>query len=136
MRLKHIITVKNGKYTLQNPELFKKDVQRLEGKPAYLAVGELKKNRSGNQNRYYWGIVVEILSNELGYTPDEIHEILKSKFLMKKTIMLDNSEEFKIAHSTTKLSTKEFEEYAKNIRVWSAIELEIQIPEPNELDFN
>lgn len=84
-------------------------------------------NRSIQANRYYWWVVVEILRDYIWETSDNMHEILKYKFLKDKTW-----EYFKIK-DTKSLNTKEFEEYLNNIRQWAAIELLLNIPEPNEI---
>ena len=40
-----------------------------------------EKIRSNPQNRYYWGVIVEILSQEFGLSKNETHELLKSEHL-------------------------------------------------------
>ena len=87
-----------------------------------------KKLRSIHQNSYYWGVVVEILGNELGYPPYNMHDALRMQFLSKPD---EKTGLMKIA-STTDLSTKQMEDYIEEIRRWASIELSIYIPEPNE----
>ena len=43
-------------------------------------VKKQRNNRSIMQNNYYWKCIVQTLSEELGYYPNEIHDILKVKF--------------------------------------------------------
>lgn len=92
-------------------------------------------NRSTSQNKYYWGCVVQILSDELGYTPNEIHEIIKDKFLGVR-VPLKNPKGLDIFgwihKSSTSLDTKEWEELMTKIREWASQVLSIWIPEPNE----
>ena len=87
--------------------------------------------RSNPQNRYYWGVVIDILSSELGYTPEEIHEILRYKFIPKRDILIKD-DDFKISRSTTSLTTVEMENYLSSVREWASIYCGINIPEPNE----
>lgn len=87
--------------------------------------------RSGNQGRYYFGVVVEAIASQTGHTSMEIHEILKQKFIPKELVMLDG-EEYVISRSTTDLSTVEMEEYLSRIRAWASVELSVYIPLPNE----
>jgi len=93
------------------------------------------KQRSNPQNKYYWGCVVQILSDELGYTPEEVHEILKDKFLGVR-VPLKNPKGLEIfgwiKKSTTTMDTKEWEEYMTKIREWASLTLSIFINEPNE----
>ena len=87
--------------------------------------------RSKNQNSYLWGVVYKELAMHLGYTIDEIHELMKHKFL-SRMLHLNENEEYNIPLSTTDLSTSEFEDYLRNIREWASSELNCFIPEPNE----
>ncbi len=93
------------------------------------------KERSGNQNRYYWGCVIQILSEDTGYTKDEMHEIIKHKFLLIHSI-LETKQGRKVAvefsRSTTELDTKEFENLMSEIREWASMELGIYIQNPGE----
>jgi len=91
-----------------------------------------KKGRSNSQNRYYWGVVVKMLSEYTGFTDEEIHEILKHHFLsVNKTF---NDMIFYIPQSTTSLTTAQMEDYLTKVRRWAAAELGCSIPEPNEVE--
>lgn len=92
------------------------------------------KMRSLPENRYYFGVVLKILSDELGYSVNEVHELTKQMFL-SEVIFLKTKEGVKEIHipkSTTNLKTVEFEEYLSSIRQWASMELGIYIPTPNE----
>ena len=69
-------------------------------------------NRSTQQNKKYWKLTSE-LGNFLGYNPEEMHELLKYKFLSYKTEML--GEEIPVIPSTSKLTIKEFVEYLSKV---------------------
>lgn len=91
--------------------------------------------RTNNQNRYYWGHIIKTLADALGYLPDEMHEILKHKFLTIEKKIIYDGEELEtviITKSTANLKTVEFEEYLEKIRVWSNLELGIMLLLPNE----
>lgn len=119
--------VKNGKLELFKPDLFKMYYQSMEGLIG-LTIRKKGKVRSIPQNSYYWGVVINILANELGYeVPDDMHYELRRMFLKES----DKNGIVK-SKSTTKLTTKEFEEYLEKIRIWAAKE-NIQIPLPNEI---
>jgi hypothetical protein len=89
-------------------------------------------NRSNKQNRYYWGVVIAILSEFTGFTPDEMHYDLKSRFLKYYKVIPSTGEERLLIRSTSKLSTEEFEKYVEEIRRWAITELDVYIPSPNE----
>ena len=86
--------------------------------------------RSTSENKYYWGVVLDILSNELGYTKEEMHSVLKNLFL--KELIHIKGKEFESVKSTAELTTTEFEEYLSDIRVFASKDFSIWIPEPNE----
>ena len=90
------------------------------------------KNRSLNQNAYMFGVVYKHISDHLGYSVDEVHDLMKHKFL-GRMILLGN-ENFLIPISTTDLDTKSMEEYLKNIREWASSSLNCYIPLPNEIN--
>ena len=90
--------------------------------------------RTTPQNRYYYGVVVTLLSDHTGYSKNEIHEMLKNKFLTEviaiktpKKLLLERT-----TRSSTELTTAEFEEYLSQITQWAAEELSVVIPEPND----
>jgi hypothetical protein len=120
--------IEQGKVKLDNPNRYLVQIGRLEGQRIEVVLRKQKTSRSNNQNAYYWGVVLEILSEHLGYTPDEMHEILKFKFL--KTVKAD----MEYVKSTTKLNTVEFEDYLTKIKQWAASELSCVIPDPNECE--
>jgi len=67
-----------------------------------------KDSRSIQQNRLYWSLVTE-MSSYLGHTTDEVHDLMRYKFLSYKELV--NEEEITRVPSTTQLSIKAFNEY-------------------------
>ncbi len=120
--------IKDGKLKLRDMEGFKKAQKELEGEQIYLKIDKWFKKRSDRQNRYYHGVVVRILAEETGHSHKEIHGYLKDKFIKKRHVLGENV----AAISTTDLSTKEFEEYLRKIRMWASRDLETFIPAPNQ----
>jgi hypothetical protein len=102
-----------------------------EGKFVQITVREQGRPRSTNQNKYYHAIVVGMIADETGHDPEEIHEILKAKFLPRQFTVF-NGEEVELDKSTTRLSTQEFEEFLDRIRAFAAQELCLLIPLPHE----
>lgn len=96
--------------------------------------------RSLAQNRLYWKVYVGLIAEHTGYTPEEVHELLKAKFLPKKFTLADTqgeiTDQFVIGRSTTRLNKIEFGQYLEEIAKWAAESLGIVMPEatPNELD--
>ena len=98
------------------------DVQVVVKKPV--------KQRSINQNDYYWSVPIQLISDHTGYLPEEVHEFLKLKF-NNKTINVGN-DEVVVGLSTASLKTMEFETYISKIVMWASQTLGIIIPNPND----
>ena len=124
-----LASILKGKLVFNNYEGFINYIQTLEGKSVDVVIRLPKKDRSNEQNRYYWGVVIRLLSEHLGYTDDEMHDALKMMFLK------DNSRDIPTLRSTTELTTVEFEKYLEEVRMWAANMLGFYIPLPNEVDF-
>lgn len=99
-----------------------------EGVAYILEIKRARKKRSLPQNRYYWGVVVEIVAEHTGYNPYEAHQELAEMFL---SYTHENGKRF--VRSTTELNTLEFEKYTEKCRIWAATELQVPIPLPNEI---
>lgn len=125
--------VKQGNLVLDNRAKFQHFVKGFEGKKIEVILRKRKKQRSDPQNRYYWGVVIDILGKTFGYEPEEMHEALKFKFLQ-----IDSSIQPGLVsvQSTAKLSTAEFMDYIANIQRWAAQEFKIYLPDPNEVDYD
>lgn len=103
----------------------------------YIVEVKKKRNtRSTNQNSYYWKCIVQELANSLGYFPDEMHSILRTKFLSEWEMIEVNDKKIGLNKigSTTDLNTKAFEVYAEQIRIWALTELGIRLLVPNEYE--
>jgi hypothetical protein len=68
--------------------------------------------RSPQQNAYY-RVIIRILSKELGYTEQEMHETIKDKYDIG---------------STKQLSVEEFTELIEMIKRWAVIDMGIVLP--------
>ena len=121
--------VKNGQLFFENRERFDKYLGGLTGK-VKVVVRKWRKNRSLNQNSYYWGVVIKILAEELGYTDEQCHNALKWEFLRVE------GKRIPTIKSTALLTTLEFMDFIDKIQIWAAQELNINIPSPNEIDIS
>jgi len=91
------------------------------------------KRRSTQQNAYYWGVVLEILSGAIGDTPTELHTQHKAEFLSAEYVREDGSLVY-LAGSTTSLSTVEFGGFIEQVVAYHARKNpEVYIPSPGEL---
>ena len=77
-----------------------------------IEVKEFKSNRSTAQNKRYWRLINE-LGSFLGYEPEEMHQMMKYKYLSYKQEML--GDEMVVIPTTSQLTIKEFIEYCNNV---------------------
>lgn len=130
------VTIKNNFPSFEDgkaSDRFVEYCKTLRGKECELIVRPRTYKRSNQQNAYYWGVVIKLITDDCGYGErDEIlsvHDTLRTMFL-KRNGFLGKPR----VMSTTELSTKEFEEYLEQVRRWAAIALSVQIPLPNEVE--
>ena len=109
---------------------FKRELKPLFEMCWLAACPPKKQTRSQAQNSYMWGVVYKIISDETGYTPDECHQLMAKQFLAYES----QGEMF--VKSTTRLNTKEMEDYLENVRRFATTELHCFIPLPRETEFN
>lgn len=111
------------------------------GKEYEVIVKPYKSKRSLEQNAYYWGVIINYASKELGYHKREAHETLKAHLLPVVANRLvpaykDSQgkswpeHEVPIHKSTRALNTKEMGEYIDScIIVLSEFGVEVPSPE-------
>jgi hypothetical protein len=105
--------------------------------PVVLTVKEYKPTRSGQQNRYYWGVVVDLIYrglNDSGIdtTREGTHELLRYRYLKEDRPIGIHGEFITTIRSTTELDTREFNEYIERCAEFASEYLNVVIPEPNE----
>jgi hypothetical protein len=125
---------RGGRLRLGDRKTFDKWVAGLAGKVVEVVVRRQRRRRSTQQNRYYFGVVVKMLANEIGYTRQQMHDALVMHFLCIPGDPLLGIPP--TLRRSSKLTTMEFEEYLRNIRVWAAETFSLSIPEPNEVDLS
>ena len=116
--------VNNGKLI---SSLNEKSLKIFEGEEVEIRIRVSSNNRSNEQNSLYWKWI-EILSNDLGYTKTELHELIKYKFLKRESKNKDG-ETTVVIKSTSTLTIKEFNEFMNDILYWSNNTLEISLPQ-------
>lgn len=83
----------------------------------HVSVRPKKSKRSNEQNSRYWKLATDF-GKHLGYTPDEMHDICRFKFL-RNAIQIEG-ERLPLLKTTTKLTTAEMADYQDMIERWAA----------------
>lgn len=131
MKHKYSTNVTNGKIQKNVSLLIKQTLTEFEGKGIVITIEKKKSTRSAEQNSLYF-LYVEILAKELGYTKDEMHEIIKFKFNRKHKVNEKTGEVLEYIGSTTSLSVSEFTEYLDSLRIWASEMFNVYLPLPDE----
>jgi hypothetical protein len=131
------VTVQNGLIPRHVSEKIRDLFRRNEGRMLTISVERYRRQRSNNQNRYYWGCVVPHIIRmfeEAGsiVTPDEVHDFLRHELKLIRHVTDPAGEVHSIIRSSSDLDTREWEDWMERIRVWAA-ERGTQIPLPNEV---
>jgi len=96
---------------------------------AIIEIKEDKDSRSTNQNNLYWEWI-SVIGNELGYTKDETHILLRDKFLGYNEVTTKKGEAIKELKSTASMNVKEFAEYMEQVDMF-IVKYGIILPRPN-----
>jgi hypothetical protein len=119
-------TVEKGVLRVDLPSNFERWLMTLEGQRVTIEVKKFRKNRTDAQNKYWWGVVIDILSKHTGYEPEEMHDAIKIKFMPVERAGLIAGK------STARLTTIEFMELIERVQRWAAQDLQCYIPDPSE----
>ncbi len=130
LELMYYTPIKEGRMSKNVVEKIAKEIHAFNDKKVEIRIRQLKSRRSDQQNRYWWAITT-IMSKELGYEKNEMHEILKFKFLKKEKHDENSGEIYEYIGSTAKLNKTEFADMTSELIRWAA-GMNIVLPIPGE----
>lgn len=128
----HKAKIVNGQLQLENKENYDKWLLQLNDSDVEVIVRKPKKIRSGRQNRYYFGVVLKLISESTGEDIEDLHNHFSFKWLSTQ----GKSGKLMSRKSTALLSTIEFTDYLDKIIRWGEQFLEITFPEPENVDLD
>lgn len=132
MQLKYYSNVsEEGKLQKNVSEKIALELKEFSGKRVEITIEKLKSTRSSRQNRLWW-LYMTILSKEIGYTKDEMHEICKFKFLKREKIDEKTGEVFEYIGKSSKLTKSEFADMTTDLIRWASENFDIILPLPGE----
>lgn len=138
MKSFEIITdVKNGSFS-RNINRIREALNSFNGKTVTLKIKVMAKERSVNQNRYYWGVIVVIWTKLIEtewqefFTPQETHEFLKYNCNYDDKFVDETGEVVRISKSTKTNSTSDQEDFHAGCRRLAMEMFDCEIPLPNE----
>lgn len=125
-------------------DTLKAAIESHEGKRVEITVSRAKNTRTNAQNRWYWGVAVEMVRLRLldlgsRYSSEQTHENLKHwicdfapDIMLEETVIEETGVILSSVKSTTELTTTEFMAYKLAIQQWASENLGINIPDPDE----
>lgn len=131
IKLTYYSDVKEGKLQKNVSEKIASELKCFEGKRIEITVQKLRSKRSVQQNRLYW-LYATILSNEIGYSKEETHEILKFKFLKREKVDEASGQVLEYLKSTAELTKAEFADLISQTIQFAAENFNIVLPLPQE----
>jgi hypothetical protein len=139
MKIEITTSIVNGIFK-RNRNLVLNAIKSFNDKDVVITFSKPKKNRSNNQNRYYWGLVLPLIQNGLLDATGELrsydnihYKILLPLFAPTNEIVNKDTGECIVERLTSSdLTTTQFCEYIIEIQKWAAEFLGIDIPSPNE----
>lgn len=132
---KIIAEVVNGslKFDFRQKDILRRWLNNLNGVKVELVIKKHRRKRTIPQNSYYFGVVLDLISEASGYTTEELHELFKRLYLKKQIVI--GGKNYDVSISTRKLNTDQFSKYIEKIKRFAEIKLSLRIPDPNEIDY-
>ncbi len=113
---------------------FLADLKINPDKPMVMRVEPFVKKRTNSQLALLWVRHTEVskaVADYTGYSPEDVHAILKAKFLKPK--ILEMGDTIVESYSTKGLSVQEMAEFMQRIEAWASSELGLILPHPEDL---
>jgi hypothetical protein len=119
-----------GHFAIDNREAFRRYVAaKFKGQEITVTVERKKRSRTLDQNAYWYAVPVKILSDELGYTPSQMHYALLGEYGGYKSG--PTGQAVPNIASSSDLSTEDFAKLIDWVLDWAPSQLNIVIPPPD-----
>jgi hypothetical protein len=137
MKIEYLGYIEGGKLHIMRRKQFNEEIRHCKDMDVSIVVKKRGK-RSSQQNRYYFGVVIDEIRRELlrrgtRAMAEEVHEALKLKFNPHREVNTETGEVLlEIGQTTTDMNREEFGQYLERIIEWANTALEIIIPAAGE----
>jgi len=118
----------HGKGSIKHIIELNEFIYKYPNKRFYVTV---KRKRTNESNRYYW-MCMTIIGKELGYSKEEVNEIMLTHFCSEEFFNERTGSVFKSHPSLSQLSNSEQAELTNNVIRLAASEFNIILPDPSE----
>ena len=113
-------------------------IKSFNGSDVVLTIDKVKKKRSNNQNRFYWGCLIPLMQKGAkdmwgeSWSIDKAHKHLSKLFVFHESVNVKTGLITQTPKSTTELTTTDWEVYVTEIRIYLLENFDIEAPSPNE----
>lgn len=113
-------------------------IKSFEGKDILITFEKPKKQRTNNQNRYYFGVLIPILQNCIKeswgevWSTEKAHDFCKLQFNFIERVNESTGEIVRVPKSTTENTTTDQEDLHFEIRNFIREWFNTEVPLPNE----
>lgn len=124
--MKYTVKISNGKIIYKTNQKLVDYIQTIsDNSIADITITIKEDSRSNSQNKLWWSWM-QIIGDTIGYSKNEMHELLKVKFLTREYIL--DGETKKYTKSTATLSKQEFNKLTNDVFFWANDTLSINLP--------
>lgn len=124
--MKYNVKISKGKIIYEANQKLVEYIQTISDDTIVeITITLLEDSRSNKQNKLWW-TWAQIIGDTLGYSKNEIHDILKAKFLTREYIVEGKTKKY--IKSTATLSKTEFNKLTSDVFFWANDTLNINLP--------
>lgn len=135
----------SGKIEFENKDQWDNFKIPFYGKEMTLILKKRTKDRSRQEEKFYWAVVVQMVATEMEVTRESAHHLMAEMFLTTEE-RAGNGTRYKRVLSTTELGDKAYRAYWEKCIHWAALPtadeglsqdsgLNLFVPFPNESDY-
>jgi hypothetical protein len=128
-----VAVAQDGKLHLTAPVAYRQHCEQYgDGEEVEITVRLKRQRRSSQANRYWWGVVMRVAAESLGYAdPDDLHEAVCYKF---RPLPNDPLTGAPMRTRTSKMTKDEFRAFTDDVIQWLETDLGIRVPRPDEIE--
>jgi hypothetical protein len=133
-----ITKVENGNLN-RNRNLIKKAIESFEGKEIVLKIERVKKQRTEDQNSFYWGVIVKLTKQAIleywgeVWSKEQIHTYYLINVPTYREVVNKKTGEVKeVLKSSSQMTTIEMSNWWERIGKYMAENFDTVLPEPNK----
>lgn len=129
--------VQKGRLFIRHRRSFDDQIKALDERwELEITVCRQRATRSTQANRYYWGVVLHLISEHTGDTPDDLHAYFKQRFIPKRLAICEGNgtatDAGVVGGSTRTMTTADFSEHINRIKQFASEFLDLYIPDSED----